>query len=96
MQVSVYGQDNTWAEFTSDMAVASCAFFAQEYLTGPQDYGGKFFVSEHHQEWDELIHKHDRLCVLAPRDHGKCQTGDAKILAGDGQLVRLDEWKGES
>lgn len=68
---SAEGDDRVWDDLTAQMAANSCAFFAQEYLTGPREYGGKFFISEHHQRWDELIHNHDRLCVLAPRDHGK-------------------------
>lgn len=66
-------QDKTWDEFTSDMMRESCAFFAQEILTGPTEspYNGKFLISEHHQEWDDLIAEHDRIAVLAPRDHGK-------------------------
>lgn len=55
------------------MLNASCALFAQEILTGPPEppYSGRFLISDHHEEWDDLISKHDRVCVLAPRDHGK-------------------------
>ena len=55
------------------MLKSSCAFFAQEILSGPiaPPYKGRFLVSEHHEEWDELIAKYKRLCILAPRDHGK-------------------------
>lgn len=65
--------DPVWDDFTSEMIHASCAFFAQEILTGPQEapYHGRFFISEHHEEWDHLLVNHDRLCILAPRDHGK-------------------------
>ncbi len=65
--------DDAWDEFTVDMMRASCAFFAQEILTGAPEhpYNGRFMISDHHQEWDELIAENDRLCVLAPRDHGK-------------------------
>ena len=74
---SVYGDDSGWERLTSQMARASCIFFAQETLTGPPEppYRGKFLVSEHHEEWDELL-KHDRLCVLAPRYHSKTFTFD--------------------
>ena len=66
-------KDEIWDEMTQDMLKSSCAFFAQEILQGPAEepYNGKFFLSEHHFEWDQLVHDHLRLCVLAPRDHGK-------------------------
>lgn len=55
------------------MIRSSCAFFAQEVLTGPPEppYHGRFLISEHHDEWDDLILDYDRICVQAPRDHGK-------------------------
>ena len=65
--------DPHWEEATWQMIRSSCAFMAQELLRGPPEapYNGKFFISEHHQEWDRLVYEHKRLCVLAPRDHGK-------------------------
>lgn len=65
--------DSAWEGLTKQMIRSSCAFFAQEVLTGPLEppYYGKFFVSEHHEEWDDLVCRHDRICVLAARDHGK-------------------------
>ena len=65
--------DSTWEGITKQMIRSSCAFFAQEVLTGPVQapYNGKFFISEHHEEWDDLVTNFDRVCVLAPRDHGK-------------------------
>lgn len=67
------GSDPLWSEFESQMIQASCAFMAQEILTGPseQPYNGRFLIGEHHEEWDQLLTAHDRLCILAPRDHGK-------------------------
>lgn len=66
-------QDYKWDEFTSGMMHESCAFFAHEVLTGPSHapYNGRFLIGEHHQEWDDLVADYDRICVLAPRDHGK-------------------------
>lgn len=65
--------DPHWEEATWQMVRSSCAFMAQELLRGPPEppYNGRFFISEHHQEWDKLVYEHQRLCVLAPRDHGK-------------------------
>lgn len=59
-------------ELTREMLVESCAFFAAEFLSGPPDppYNGRFVAAMHHLEWDELL-ENDRLCVLAPRNHGK-------------------------
>lgn len=65
--------DGVWDEFTKQMIDSSCAFFAQEVLTGPPQppYNGRFLISEHHEEWDDLVSEHMRLMVEAPRDHGK-------------------------
>lgn len=52
---------------------ASCVYFAQQILTGPMQspYYGHFLVGPHHKEWDELVRRYSRVCVLASRDHGK-------------------------
>jgi len=65
--------DLGWDSITYGMMKASCAFFALEVLTGPSEppYNGKFLIGPHHYEWNRLLLKHDRLCILAPRDHGK-------------------------
>jgi hypothetical protein len=34
-------------------------------------YNGRFLIGPHHEAWDQLIHRRRRICVLAPRDHGK-------------------------
>ena len=66
-------EDPEWRGILDEVMRSSCAFFAQEMLTGPPEspYNGKFLISEHHEEWDELIANEDRVCVLAPRDHSK-------------------------
>jgi hypothetical protein len=58
---------------TIQLVESSCAFFAMEFLTGPNEppYDGKFLIAEHHEEWDYLIQNFDRICVEASRDHGK-------------------------
>lgn len=65
--------DETWDELTKQMIQNSCAFFAQEVLTGPPQapYNGRFLIGDHHEEWDDLVLDHDRVMVEAPRDHGK-------------------------
>lgn len=47
------------------MLRTSCVYFARHMLSE------EFLVGDLHVEWDELIHRHKRLCILAPRDHGK-------------------------
>lgn len=88
--------DDEWGSYTEQMMRSSCAFFAQEMLTGPMEppYNGRFIISEHHVEWDDLIAQYHRICVLAPRDHGKCSRGDALIATPSGKRVRIDEWEG--
>lgn len=47
--------------------------FALECLSGPPEapYYGKYHLGPHHMEWDQLAMSCRRLCILAPRDHGK-------------------------
>lgn len=89
-------QDDAWSGLTKQMIHASCAFFAQEVLTGPPEfpYNGRFIIGPHHDEWDDLILDHNRLMVEAARDHGKCSRGDALILTPGGDRIRIDEWRG--
>lgn len=42
---------------------ADLAYFAEEML-GME-------ISSHHDSWSQLIAKHQKLCIEAPRDHGK-------------------------
>ncbi len=55
------------------LARHSCAFYASQYLSGPPEapYNGRFLVSEHHESWSKVLNEANRLCILAPRDHGK-------------------------
>lgn len=55
------------------MLEASLAYFASQVLSGPPEapYNGRFLVSEHHETWSDLVSEHRRICILAPRDHGK-------------------------
>lgn len=69
---------DSWEHETERMLKASCALFASEVLTGPYEepYSGRFLISQHHYEWDDLIRLHRRLCVLSSRDHGKTYMFD--------------------
>lgn len=68
----------------------SCAYFAATLLSGDPapPYNGRFFIGAHHREWDELVRKYNRLCVMAPRDHGKTFFFDFAYPIW--QSVRLD------
>lgn len=46
----------------------SLTYFAQKVLTG------RFLVGDFHREWEQLIQQYTRICILAPRDHGKSHT----------------------
>lgn len=74
----------------------SLAYFAAEMISGPAEapYNGKFLVGQYHEEWDELISKHENLVILAARDHGKCPVKGTLVAAADGALVPVEEWKG--
>lgn len=93
---SLGGGDPVWDEFTGQLIEASPVFMAGEILRGPSEppYRGRFLVGPHHEEWDELVIQHERLCILAPRDHGKCMVPSALICTADGRRVRHDQWEG--
>ncbi len=57
-----------WAIAADDLS-----YFACNWLRGPPEfpYSGEFLVAEHHEEWAALVEEHLRICILAPRDHGK-------------------------
>ena len=86
----------TWYGLTSQLTRASCAFTAQELLQGPPEppYNGKFFIGDHHIEWDKLVTTKDRLCILSPRDSGKCLRKDHTIQKADGSRVKVQDWQG--
>ena len=85
-----------WTQVTTQLTKVSCAFTAQELLTGPPEapYDGKFFISDHHIEWDHLVSKHKRLCILSPRDSGKCIRKNHTIQKADGSRVKVQDWQG--
>lgn len=61
-----------------EMMRLSPLYFATKVLSGNAsgtEHDGKFVAGQHHVEWDQLItqEKAKRICVLAPRDHGKSQ-----------------------
>lgn len=72
-RVTARHADPRWARSTERMLQSSCALFASEVLTGPFEppYNGRFLISAHHDEWDDLVSAHRRLCVMSARDHGK-------------------------
>jgi hypothetical protein len=55
------------------MQFESLAYFAARNLRGPDihPYNGKFIISEHHEEWSDIIAEHEFACIQASRDHGK-------------------------
>lgn len=65
--------DPIWVECKEDMIKSSLAYFAAEMISGPPEppYNGKFLVGWHHEEWDKLIHEHEKLVIEAARDHSK-------------------------
>lgn len=73
MAGAVPGADPLWAEADRELLRSSCSYFAHHMLTGPKaaPYNGRFLIGPHHLEWDELASSHNRVCVMAARDHGK-------------------------
>ena len=52
-----------------------------------------FQISWHHLEWGDLVHRHNKLCIEAARDHGKSVEKNTKVLMFDGTLKRADDVK---
>lgn len=73
VQLAGISDDPTLGEMYDRFLSTSCSFFAAEILQGPKEppYNGKFLLGSHHYEWDELTQRHNRLNILAARDHGK-------------------------
>jgi len=48
-----------------DLGRVSFAYFAHTFLG--------FEIGKHHREWSDALSLYDRLCCIAPRDHGKSE-----------------------
>jgi hypothetical protein len=66
-------KDEFWAHQMEGMLRASPAFFASRMLTGAREapYYGRFVISWHHLEWDQLAMTGKNVCVIASRNSGK-------------------------
>lgn len=53
------------------MLKASLPAYAAEVLRGPEEYGGRFLLGEHHMEWGRIVNRQSRILAIAARDHGK-------------------------
>jgi len=84
-------------ELVQRMLRESLAFFASEVIRGDvtgSGTGGTFIAADFHIEWDDVLRKHKKICILAPRDHGKCSPAGHLILAADGRRVPIEKWQG--
>jgi hypothetical protein len=65
--------DTAWSRIPVEMMATNCALFATETIRGPREppYYGKFILGPHHMEWGDLVNDHNRINILAARDHGK-------------------------
>ncbi len=73
IDVSSVAGDPCWDADLVAMLKSSVALFASEILTGPNKppYNGHYLIGDHHLEWDDLIAKYKKLCLLASRYSGK-------------------------
>jgi len=62
-----------WSQAQGYLYRSSLAYFFSEVIQGPNEhpYNGRSLVGKHHEEWDRLVCKYDRILILAARDHGK-------------------------
>lgn len=52
-----------------------------------------FQMSWHHLEWGDLVHHHNKLCIEAARDHGKCWKSGTYVLMADGTTRKVEDVK---
>ena len=52
-----------------------------------------FQLSWHHLEWGDLVHRHNKLCINAARDHGKCEAVGTKVRMYDGTIKKVEDLK---
>ena len=50
-----------------------------------------FQMSWHHLEWCDLAHRHNKLCIEAARDHGKCEAVGTKVRMYDGSIKKVED-----
>ena len=51
----------------------------------------EFQMSYHHIEWGDLVHHHNKLCIEAARDHGKCEAVGTKVRMYDGTIKKVED-----
>lgn len=75
---------------------ANLAIFAADFLTGPKDppFSGKFIIGDFHVKIADLLNQHKKLCILAPRGHGKCGCAGTLVTRPDGSRVPVEKWTG--
>lgn len=52
-----------------------------------------FQISWHHLEWGDLVHRHNKLCIEAARDHGKCEAVGTNVRMYDGAIKKVEDLK---
>jgi len=52
-----------------------------------------FQLGWHHLEWGDLTMLHKKLCVIAARDHGKCEAVGTKVRMFDGTIKTVESLK---
>ena len=50
-----------------------------------------FQLSWHHLEWGDLVHRYNKLCIEAARDHGKCEAVGTKVRMYDGSIKKVED-----
>ena len=52
-----------------------------------------FQLSWHHLEWGDLVQRHNKLCIEAARDHGKCEAVGTKVRMYNGMIKNVEDLK---
>lgn len=52
-----------------------------------------FQISWHHLEWGDLVHRHNKLCIEAARDHGKCEAVGTSVRMYNGAIKKVEDLK---
>lgn len=52
-----------------------------------------FQLGWHHLEWGDLVQRHNKLCIEAARDHGKCEAVGTKVRMYNGTIKKVEDLK---
>lgn len=56
--------------------------------------GEQISLQPFHRQWIDALLQHQRVLLLASRNHGKCMVAGSLIFSADGRRIPIEEWQG--